>query len=264
MAREGLVEALFALLSGEDATLTRAALTILARFGGDDDADGSAALFAAKEAGTLPLLTKILSGDVSFEDASGARQDAEILLTALANAPSGGSPKSTGALVAGAAFSEKYAKFEKGRADSVSTRVVPYTTDVATLAALIKTAGADKSQAHAKAVDRACEALESLLAGDATGAAATQAIQKGVLQPLLSLAALSLAAATCLATLARLGELHRPLLLAQTTPKIAGDFVDAFAKMLTSNEVHIVAVAVDALAVVCHDSDAAVSALAVA
>jgi len=258
MAREGLVEGLFAMLSGCDASVARASLAILSRFGGDDDGDGAAALFSAKEPGTLPLLTRILNGDIL--DSTGAQIEAEGLLTALANAPSGGAAST--ATGSATAFSERYSIFDRAR--TAPTRVVPYSTDVSTLVSLIKTAGADKSAAHAKGVDRACDALESLLHSDASGAAAPESIQKGVLQPLLTLAALSLAAAKCLTTLARLGELHRPLLVSKTTPKIAADFVDSFASMLTSPDVAIVSVAVDALAFICHDSDAAVAAIAVA
>ena len=148
--------------------------------------------------------------------------------------------------------------------------------DVAALVSLINAPvpfdNAEHIIAHVSAVDRACGALQNLIAKDASGAAATLAIQSGVLTSLLGLAPRSSAAAMCLVALCEVGELHRPLMLAVPTPTVTMKFIDTIISMLCAvplstsrvdSELPIVRAAVQFMNTVCRDSDLAVLALAV-
>ena len=125
--------------------------------------------------------------------------------------------------------------------------------------------------AHILAVDRAILMLRSIMIEDTSGVAATEAIEGGVLARLLVLGPTSPAASSCLVTLCKVGELHRPLLLSAPTPTLTVHFISTIIDMLSaiqqgstkdSADLKIIQASVDIMNNICSDSDAAVRALA--
>jgi hypothetical protein len=145
------------------------------------------------------------------------------------------------------------------------------TAIISLITAPMPTHSSEGTTAHILAIDRASLILESLMAEDVTGTTATEAIQGGVLIRLLSLGPTSPAIASCLVTLCRVGELHRPLLLSAPTPKIAVNFVDALINMLCAvqkgsscqSDLEIIQASVRIIHAICSDSDTALLALAI-
>jgi len=181
-------------------------------------------------------------------------------------------------------FEQRYSKWVQTLRTQVShgatarSRVkVLGNTDTAALVSLITAPvpsdNTERIEAHMSAVDCASKALGNLIVEDASGAAATEAIQGGAMTRLLALAPHSRATADCLVALCGVGELHRPLLLAIPTPAMTIQFVDTIVNMLCASqhaastvesELEIAHAALHILSTVCSDSDATLLALAVA
>jgi hypothetical protein len=180
-------------------------------------------------------------------------------------------------------FEHRYSKWAQRLRTQVSNgaparskSVVFSNTDTAALVSLITAPvpadNAERIKAHASAVDCASVALENLIVEDASGAATTDAIQGGAMTRLLALAPHSQAAADCLVALCRVGELHRPLLLAIPTPVITIRFVDIIVNMLcvsqhaastNESDLEIVRASLHILSTICLDSDAALFAFSI-